>query len=44
MPMEIVGRLSGLGTPANLRVLFHRHVGAAPSVYRATFRHGVVAA
>jgi transcriptional regulator GlxA family with amidase domain len=37
-PMETVARLAGLGTPANLRVLFHRHVGAAPSSYRATFR------
>ena len=44
MPMETVARLAGLGTPANLRVLFHRHVGAAPSSYRATFRHGTVAA
>jgi transcriptional regulator GlxA family with amidase domain len=40
LPMETVARLSGLGTPANLRVLFHRYVGAAPSAYRATFRHG----
>ena len=37
-PMETVARLAGLGTPANLRILFNRHVGAAPSAYRATFR------
>jgi transcriptional regulator GlxA family with amidase domain len=37
--METVARLSGLGTPANLRILFHRHIGAAPSAYRAAFRH-----
>ncbi|WP_034266544.1 GlxA family transcriptional regulator [Actinospica robiniae] len=37
-PMETVARLAGLGTPANLRVLFNRHVGTAPSTYRATFR------
>jgi transcriptional regulator GlxA family with amidase domain len=37
-PMETVARLAGLGTPANLRTLFNRHVGAAPSAYRATFR------
>lgn len=36
-PMETVARLAGLGTPANLRILFHRHVGTSPSAYRATF-------
>ncbi|GAA2065351.1 helix-turn-helix domain-containing protein [Catenulispora yoronensis] len=43
-PMETVARLAGLGTPANLRVLFHRHVGAPPSAYRATFRQTPAAA
>lgn len=38
VPMETVARLAGLGMPANLRVLFNRHVGTAPSAYRATFR------
>ncbi|MFC8448082.1 GlxA family transcriptional regulator [Kitasatospora sp. NPDC057223] len=37
LPMEQVARLSGLGTPANLRVLFKRHVGVPPSAYRGTF-------
>jgi transcriptional regulator GlxA family with amidase domain len=36
-PMEVVARLSGLGTPANLRTLFKRHVGVPPSTYRSTF-------
>jgi AraC-like DNA-binding protein len=39
--MEVVARLSGLGTPANLRTLFRRRVGVPPSAYRGTFRHGV---
>lgn len=36
-PMDVVARLSGLGTAANLRVLFKRHAGVAPSAYRGTF-------
>jgi transcriptional regulator GlxA family with amidase domain len=36
-PMEVVARLSGLGTPANLRTLFKRHTGVPPSTYRSTF-------
>jgi transcriptional regulator GlxA family with amidase domain len=36
-PMEIVARLSGLGTPANMRTLFKRHTGVPPSTYRSTF-------
>jgi transcriptional regulator GlxA family with amidase domain len=36
-PVEIVARLSGLGTPANLRTLFKRHTGVPPSTYRSTF-------
>jgi len=39
-PMEVVARLSGLGTPANLRVLFRRAVGVAPSAYRQQFQRG----
>jgi transcriptional regulator GlxA family with amidase domain len=37
-PLEVVARLSGLGTPANLRTLFKRHTGVPPSTYRSTFR------
>ena len=33
-PMEIVARLSGLGTPANLRTLFKRHTGVSPGEWR----------
>lgn len=36
-PIETVARLSGLGTPANLRTLFKRHTGVPPSTYRSTF-------
>ena len=39
-PIEVVARLSGLGTAANLRALFKRQVGVAPSTYRGTFHHG----
>ena len=38
-PMEAVARMCGLGTPANLRTLFKRHLGVPPSAYRDTF-HG----
>jgi transcriptional regulator GlxA family with amidase domain len=41
-PMEIVARLSGPGTPANLRTLFKRHTGVPPSTYRSTFHRPVV--
>jgi transcriptional regulator GlxA family with amidase domain len=37
-PMEVVARLSGLGTGANLRALFKRETGIPPSAYRSTFR------
>jgi transcriptional regulator GlxA family with amidase domain len=37
-PLAVVARLSGLGTPANLRTLFKRHAGVPPSTYRSTFR------
>jgi transcriptional regulator GlxA family with amidase domain len=36
-PMEAVARRCGLGTPANLRTLFKRHLGVPPSAYRDTF-------
>ena len=35
--IEAVAERSGLGTPANLRKQFRRHLGTAPSAYRATF-------
>jgi AraC family transcriptional activator FtrA len=34
---DLVARLSGLGTTANLRAQMHRHAGVSPSVYRARF-------
>lgn len=37
-PVEAVARLCGLGTAANLRTLFKRHLGVPPSAYRDTFR------
>jgi transcriptional regulator GlxA family with amidase domain len=36
-PVEAVARLCGLGTAANLRTLFKRHLGVPPSAYRDTF-------
>jgi transcriptional regulator GlxA family with amidase domain len=36
-PMDVVARRCGLGTPANLRALFKRHLGVPPSAYRGTF-------
>lgn len=38
VPMETVARLCGLGTTANLRTLFKRHLGVPPSAYRDTFQ------
>ena len=37
-PMETVARQCGLGTTANLRTLFKRHLGVPPSAYRDTFQ------
>jgi transcriptional regulator GlxA family with amidase domain len=37
-PMETVARLCGLGSTANLRTLFKRHLGVPPSAYRDTFQ------
>ena len=42
-PTEIVARLSGLGTPANLRIQFKRHTGVPPSTYRNTFHRSAQA-
>ncbi|MGY4099842.1 helix-turn-helix domain-containing protein [Nocardia sp. R16R-3T] len=39
VPIEQVGRLSGLGAPASLRAVFHRHLGTSPQEYRILFRH-----
>lgn len=38
VPMETVARQCGLGTTANLRTLFKRHLGVPPSAYRDTFQ------
>lgn len=38
LTIDEVGRRSGLGSAANLRRHFTRHVGAAPTDYRRTFR------
>jgi transcriptional regulator GlxA family with amidase domain len=40
-PMETVARLCGLGSTANLRALFKRHLGVPPSAYRDTFQDRV---
>ncbi|WP_331772561.1 helix-turn-helix domain-containing protein (plasmid) [Embleya sp. NBC_00888] len=40
LPMDAVARQSGLGTPANLRILFKRRLGVPPSTYRGTFDTG----
>jgi transcriptional regulator GlxA family with amidase domain len=37
LTVEAVARRCGLGTPANFRTLFRKHVGVPPSVYRDTF-------
>jgi transcriptional regulator GlxA family with amidase domain len=39
VPVEQIGRLSGLGSPAALRATFHRYVGTSPQEYRTLFRH-----
>jgi transcriptional regulator GlxA family with amidase domain len=36
--VDRVGRLAGLGTPANFRRIFIRHVGVTPGAYRRTYR------
>ena len=37
LPVQAVAERSGLGTSANLRKQFRRHLHTAPSAYRATF-------
>ena len=36
--IDRVGRLSGLGTPANFRRIFAQNVGIMPSQYRRMYR------
>jgi transcriptional regulator GlxA family with amidase domain len=38
-PVENLGRLTGLGSPASVRAIFHRRLGTSPHDYRAMFRH-----
>jgi transcriptional regulator GlxA family with amidase domain len=38
-PVENIGRLTGLGTPASVRAAFHRHIGTSPQEYRSFFGH-----
>ncbi len=38
-PVENLGRLMGLGSPASVRATFHRRLGTSPHEYRAMFRH-----
>ncbi|AXE28270.1 AraC family transcriptional regulator (plasmid) [Streptomyces globosus] len=40
--IELIARHSGLGTPANLRVLLRRETGLSPSAYRNRFGPGAV--
>ena len=43
LPVEVIARRSGLGSPANLRVHLARDAGATPTAYRAAYqgrRHG----
>jgi len=37
-PVESIGRLTGLGSPASVRAAFHRRIGTSPKDYRALFR------
>jgi len=39
LPVEHIGRLTGLGAPSSVRAAFHRHIGTSPQEYRALFRH-----
>jgi transcriptional regulator GlxA family with amidase domain len=40
MPVERIGRLTGLGAPSSVRAAFHRHLGTSPQEYRKLFQHG----
>ena len=37
-PVENLGRLTGLGSPASVRAIFHRRLGTSPYEYRTMFR------
>ena len=37
-PVESIGRLTGLGSPASVRAAFHRRLGTSPQEYRSMFR------
>ncbi|PSL05437.1 AraC family transcriptional regulator with amidase-like domain [Haloactinopolyspora alba] len=39
VPIERIGDLSGIGSPAALRAAFRQHLGTSPRQYRALFRH-----
>src|ERR1700683_5276695 len=39
-PVENLGRLTGLGSPASVRAIFHRRLGTSPYEYRTMFRAG----
>jgi transcriptional regulator GlxA family with amidase domain len=39
VPVEQIGRITGLGSPAAVRATFHRHLGTSPQGYRALFSH-----
>lgn len=39
LPVEHLGRHTGLGSTATVRAAFHRHLGTSPREYRAVFRH-----
>ena len=38
-PVESLGRLTGLGSPASVRAIFRQRLGTSPQEYRAMFRH-----
>ena len=37
-PIEQIGRLTGLGSPASVRTVFHKRLGTSPTEYRNLFR------
>jgi transcriptional regulator GlxA family with amidase domain len=39
VPVERIGRVTGLGSPAAIRATFHRDLGTSPQQYRALFSH-----
>jgi transcriptional regulator GlxA family with amidase domain len=44
LPVEHIGRFTGLGVPAGVRAAFHRHLGTSPQEYRTLFRYRTKAA